>query len=110
MNPYTRNMIQDATYWPPGANDGFGGTSYGAPVGIKCRWQDKAELFRDSEGQELTSSAVVYPDRELEVKGYLFEGTTSEADPLSVEGARQVLQAGKSPALKGSKVLHKVWL
>lgn len=110
MTPYTRNMTQVATYWPPGANDGFGGVSYGAPVAIKCRWQDKAELFRDAEGQELTSSAVVYVDRPLEAKGYLFEGDSTDADPLSVDGAREVRQIGKSPSLKGSRVLHKVWL
>lgn len=110
MTPYTRNLFQDATYWPPGQNDGFGGVSYGAPVEIKCRWQDKAELFRDNEGQELTSSAVVYVDRELEAKGYLFEGITAEANPITVEGAREVRQLGASPALKGGKVLHKVWL
>ena len=110
MNPYTRNMEQDATYWPPGDADGFGGVSYGSPVEIKCRWQDKAELFRDAEGQELTSSAVAYVDRPLEVKGYLFEGTSAVADPLSVDGAREVRQLGKSPSLKGSRVLHKVWL
>ena len=110
MNPYTRNMTQDATYWPPGANDGFGGTSYGAPAAIKCRWQDKAELFRDAEGREVTSSAIVYPDQELSVRGYLLLGESVASDPQQVSGAREIRQAGTSPALKGGRVLNKVWL
>lgn len=74
LTPYTDNMFQEATYWPPGVNDGFGGVTFGAPVLIMCRWQDNAVLFRDFQGREETSSAIVYPSQPLEVRGYLALG------------------------------------
>lgn len=112
MEPYTRNMRQDATYWAPGTNDGFGNRTFAiAPVLIKCRWQDVAKLFRSATGEERTSVAIVYVDRVLEVGGYLVRGNmTQEADPTTVEGAHEVRQLGSSPNLRATQELLKVWL
>lgn len=113
LTPYTADMRQEATYWPPEGNDGYGGVLLGAPVGLMCRWQDQAVLFRSAEGREETSSAVVYPDRRLAVGGYLALGDgTSVPDPRGQSGldAREIRQAGQSPDLVGSQVLNKVWL
>lgn len=108
MQTYTRNMRQQATYWPPGQPDGFGGTTTGDPVAIRCRWENKAEQFRDALGEEATSSAVVYVDRELVLDGYL---TLSEYSGTPVDaGARQIRQVQSSPSLDGQRVLHKVML
>lgn len=85
MAPYTRNMNQTATYWPPGANDGFGGRVLGSPSLIQCRWQDNAQLFRDAEGREVTSSALVYTAEALDVRGYLALGDYVEEDAPTVE-------------------------
>lgn len=108
MNPYTRNMRQDATFWPPGSNDGFGGVAHGLPVAIKCRWQDQQALARDAEGNEFTSSAIVYTDRALAAEGYLALGTFADDDP--VESAREIRQVGSSPNLRQTTELHKAWL
>ena len=117
MAAYTSGMVQYATYWAPGVNDGFGGVAYGAPVAIMCRWQDDAALVRSAQGQEVTSSAIVYVDRALLPEGYLALGDhTSEVDsdgmldPLEVEGAHKIIQVGTSPSLDASLVLNKVWL
>lgn len=107
LTPVTRPLKQDGTYWPPGVNDGFGGVSYGAAVAIKCRWQDVAELFRDAQGQEVTSSAVVYVDRTLALRGKLALGAISGAPPSS---AREIRQAGSSPSVDAQRALLKVWL
>ena len=108
MRAYTRNMRQAATYWPPGQNDGFGGVTYGDPVPVQCRWEDKAEQFRDSEGEEATSSAVVYVDRQLGLNGYIALGEYANG-PIDA-GARQIRQRFATPSLDGRRVLHKVML
>lgn len=107
MTPRTDDMNQAATYWAPGANDGFGGVAYGAATAIKCRWQDKADLFRSPEGQELVANSVVYVDRALAIGGRLALGTFVGAPPA---GAGEVRQAGSSPALDADETLLKVWL
>lgn len=110
MTPYTRNMRHDATYWATAGNAPGGGVTYATPVAIKCRWQDKRELVRSVDGQEVTSSAVVYVDRALVDKGYLFLGTSAGANPLQVAGAREIIARGSSPDLAGDVELLKVWL
>lgn len=108
MSLYARNMNQDVTYWPPGVSDGFGGNGYGSPVAIKARWQDKAVLFRDSEGREVTSDAVVYVSHEVLNTGKLFLGVSVAS--LPVAGAKEIRAVQKSPSLNTDETLIKVML
>lgn len=106
-------MHQRATYWHPGVNDGFGNLSFAAvvPVAIMCRWEDKAVLFRNSQGQEEVSDAVIYPDRPLLLRGFVALGDhveTGPVDPRRLAGAREIRFAGSSPSLTAGLVLHKV--
>src|SRR5690554_5665001 len=110
MIPYTTNLRQSATYWPPGAPVPSGGVSFGAPVQIRCRWQDKRDLVRSADGQEVASSAIVYVDRELADKGYLYRGISAATDPRNVIGAREILARGSSPDLRANRELLKTWL
>lgn len=108
MLPYTLNMRQDATYWPPAGNDGFGGILYGSPEAVKVRWEEKSVLFRDPQGNEVMSNAVIYVSKQLEIKGQLFLGVSASSTPPV--GSREIRQVGQSPDLTQTKVLHKVWL
>lgn len=105
---YTESMPQAATYWPPTGNDGYGGTGLGDPEARACRWQDHSELFRDAQGREVLSHAVVYVDAAVELGGFLYLGETEEATPPA--GALEVRQVAASPSLDGSEVLNKAWL
>jgi len=107
---YTRNMNQALTYWPPDGVDAFGGRTFGAPQEITGRWQTKRDLFRDPDGRELVSSTVVYTDQEVEVRGYLYLGTSAASDPTTVDGAREIRNVGLSPSLDATQTLHKAWL
>ncbi len=111
--PYRRSLTQQATYWPPGVPDGFGGLDYTAsvPVLIACRWQNNAVLFRDAQGREITSAAVVYPDREIAVRGFLALGdlTSSGAGiPSQSAGAFEVRQVAAAPSLSGDRTLQSL--
>lgn len=103
-------MRQTATYWAPGAPDVFGNVSFAVPVTIKCRWQDKADLFRDANGNQVVSSSVVYPDQAVEVQGYLYLGSSALADPRNEKGAKEIRQVGSSPNLRNTQTLNKAWL
>lgn len=118
MTAYTTGMNQFATYWAPGNNDGFGDVVYNAPpVRIACRWQEKKDLVRNAQGQEVVSSATVYVDRELLPRGYLaFGDLTGDvdsdgfSDPRDEALARQIINVGTSPSIAADQILHKVWL
>lgn len=105
MKNYTRNMFHNATYWPPGENDGYGGLNRGDPENIQCRWQETAELFRDAEGSEVTSSAVIYPEKRLRIGGLLALGHDADQS-----GAREIRQVSATSDLTAGYILHKVWL
>ena len=69
---FNRNALrQDATYWASVQEDGLGGYNFGPSVNIKCRWQQKSQLFRNAEGEEVVATDIVYPDRELNKNGFL---------------------------------------
>ena len=108
---YARNMHQTATYWAPLGNDGFGARQMASPVLIRCRWQESAQLFRDSTGREVASSVVVYPAESVEMRGYLCLGDQSYIeDPRDLEGAYEIRQVQKSPNLRNTEELHKAYL
>lgn len=105
---YSENMPETLTYWAPGGNDGYGGVSYGNPTPVAGRWQDKRILFRDAQGREVVSEAVVYVDRELELAGRLLRGESADLNPPAA--AKEIRDVGRSPSLDGEEELHKVIL
>jgi len=119
MTSWTSGLNQVATYWAPSGNDGYGGKSLSAPVLINCRWQNTSVLFRDAAGREFMSQAVVYPDRELEVRGLValgdhtgavLAGEDGDEDTRPSAQALEIRQSGASPALHSDLILYKVVL
>lgn len=110
------NLNQTCVYWSPAGVNGFGEPLYADPVELACRWEDKQELFRDKEGQEVVSSAVVYPESTVVLGGYLFLGdladlsSAEEDDPRIVSNAKEIRSTGASPNLKGTQWVYKAWL
>lgn len=110
MALYSRNMHQTATYWALTGVDGYGQSEFAAPVSIECRWQDKAVLFRNPKGQEMTSSSIVYSSTDVGVKGYLKLGVDATASPIAVSDAYEIQQKQLSPSLNNDLSLLKVFL
>lgn len=94
----SRNYKQTATYWPPGAKDGYGGVVYGTPRQIQVRWEDKAEKVVGPEGQDITSRSIVYVQEDLEY-GFLYLGTSVASNPTTVAGAYPIRTLIKIPNL-----------
>jgi len=111
MRNRTRRMNQEATYWGRPTDDGLGGKTFPNPRIVRCRWQQQAELFRDNEGNEVSSAAVVYVAEPLKTEGWLALGDyTGEPDPRNVSEAYEVRQTGDAPNLRQTEELNKVWL
>jgi len=111
MQVRKRRMNQDATYWPPTEADRYGNMEFGDAEAVKVRWQDEAQVLRDTDGREFASSAVIYVDKVVEVQGVIALGDhTAEDDPANVEGAFEIRRVGQSPALQRDEKLIKVWV
>lgn len=110
MSNYTRHMKQTLTYWAFVSIDRTGRASFASPVQLRCRWQDVAVLFKDAQGQQRTSSAIIYPEYSLGLKGYVKLGADATAEPVGLAGAYEILQKGDSPNLRGTTTLNKVFV
>lgn len=105
----TRNMKQTLTRWTVTPN-GYGGYTFGAPSTMLCRWEDRNVMYRDGQGIERVSNAVVYPELDLEVEEFVYKGTSTAADPTTVEGTFQVKQFNTVPDLRNVSVVRKAML
>lgn len=99
MTVRDRNLTQAVTHWvaTPG---NLGALTFAAPVALLGHWEQKSVLFRSVEGVEETSEAVVTLNADVAVQDYIFDGTSVNADPIAVVGARQVRQFFKTPDLR----------
>ena len=110
MNFVTKMLIDDATYWQVIEADGEGWYTFEPPQHIKVRWEDRRVVFKDTEGVEQVSSAVVYTGIDLELLGYLYKGKSFEADPKHVPLSFVLQNSNKVASLKGDIVLREVIL
>ena len=99
MSVYRRSLRQTATYWAPSTRpDGTGSEpdfykekEWSSPAELICKWEDKQELFRNDDGEEMRSKAMVYLDEDVLQGGYLYLGGSTESDPKAVEGAYEIM-------------------
>lgn len=94
-----RDHPQILTYWAATPN-GNGGYDFSAPVIMRGRWEDRADLVRTPSGDEIVSKAIVYVDCDVVIGGYLYLGDTEDEDPAEVTGAYEIKQFHKIPGLR----------
>ena len=105
------NLNQDVTHWPVTGNDGYGGFTFGTPVKLDGRWEEKAELFITPDNEEVHSKVVAYLDTDIANGDYLAEGDqTATADPGTLNDAFRVRNYGKVTDLRNLNSLRKAWL
>lgn len=73
---------QDAVYWPPLGVDRNGKPTYGTPIQIKCRWDDRNELMTGPDGEQFVTKSQVMVDRVLKIKGRLMLGELPDPVPV----------------------------
>jgi hypothetical protein len=110
-----RNLKQDALYWGSPSASGWGGSDWDDPVEIKCRWELRQEVFRNAQGDEVHSQAIVYLSQDLDIGGYLRLGDLDDISsdtetPDEVDGAFEIRGFAKIPNVKGTKFVRKAWL
>lgn len=109
MAQVLRELRQTITRWPYEGSNGFGGFSFGAPVTMRGRWEDRTELFTTPQGREVVSRAVIYLEKDVEVGDYVAQGDhSSELDPIAA-GGYQVERFDRITDLRGLRTIRKAF-
>lgn len=113
----TRNCPQVCVYWGTPNPDGYGGYIWAEPVELACRWEDKEQLIRLDDGNQISSRAIVYVLQDVDLEGIMYLGTLAlltaleEDDPESIDKAYVIKKFEKSPVLGSTtEFMRKVWL
>ncbi len=111
MGPGMHNLNQDITHWPVTGSDGYGGHTYGTPVKLSGRWEDKQELFITQEREEIMSNAILYLSIATAVGDYFGEGDlTATADPSTLSDTYRSRAGNKTTSLRSLEAIRKVIL
>lgn len=107
--------VQTAVYWGNPTSDGYGGYSYDTAVEIDCRWDEKIELIRASNGEEVISRAQLLVTQDIDEGGIVYLGSLTDltageiADPGTVvSGAWKVISMAKNPLFKSTDEFVRV--
>lgn len=109
---YARMMHQIATYWAPtGATDLFGKQVFAPSVLLKCRWEDKSELYLNKASKEVISKSKIYFAQDIDIDGYLYLGQNYDVvDPRELIGAHEIQMVQRTPDLRNLSTLYVAWL
>ncbi len=111
MTIASRHLKEDITHWPVTGSNGYGGFTFGTPVKLKARWEDKSVLFRTLENEEEVSNAIVYLAVDIDVGDYFGRGDlTATADPTTLDNAFRSRNFHRSTDLRALQALRKVFL
>lgn len=101
---------QDITYWAPAGEDQFGAESYDDPIVIKGRWEDRQDQARAATGEEFTTQAIVYVDRDLAIGGRLKEGDVSIISDPILGGGQEIRGWATIPDIRNASKERKALL
>lgn len=108
-------MNQEVTHWPVTGSDGYGGFTFGCPMLMKGRWEERTELFINIENESVLSRAIVYLLDDVSNGDYLALGDYASEevaveDPGTLSGAYRIRNYGKVTDLRALNALRKAWL
>ena len=109
-----RMRRQLCCYWPFLCYNQFGEPEHGPIKEIRVRWDGAGVLYNVPSGGQLTSNAVVYPGRPIEIGSLMIEKPLSEvADPLVPENNQNVFEVKQTmttPNVRNRQVLYTAYL
>ena len=91
--------------------DGLGGFTYSTTVTMRGRWEDRNVQFREPNGNEVTSTAIVYTESDVGVGDYLVLGDyIGVADPTTLATSARVQQFNSIPDLRNLQNQRKAFM
>jgi len=88
-------LKQTSIYWDPPIRDGLGGYSWGEPIEIYSRWENRQIETKDETGTNIVANTIVWTSEDLIIGGYLMLGKWREISSEETPPFKE-----KSPPLK----------
>lgn len=108
---YKGLLKQTITLWEKTGVDGYGKSSFSTPDTFTGRWQDEKIITKGIDGaKEIVYNSVVYTDTVLQEGDFVFLGSSTTANPLTVSGAREIKNVRMSTDLNGLAPLYTAYL
>lgn len=114
----SRMRRQNAIYWPVTRIDAQNRVVLGTAVVIKCRWEDRVTEYISFDGQPQVSQVVVYVDRDVTLRGYLWLAASTGSDATLLASApadpridplgREIRSFEKLPNFRNTDTLRTV--
>lgn len=106
-------LHQKAVYWAPGSMNEFGILSFATAIELDCRWDDKASVILNQEGENINSTSQIISLTDMAVRGWLFEGELTDlpsdySDPRMVDGAKEIARFDVIPSLSDPDTQVKI--
>lgn len=103
-----RNLTETAVYWAVTGKNKYNEKTFATPDEIDCRWEDRVDVVKDSQGKEVRTRARVFVNTNVQEQGYLFRGkkkdldSADEENPYDATEAYEIKRKERVPAI-GSK-------
>jgi len=119
INALKKRLVQDVIYWTSPTPDGFGGFTFGAPVNLKCRWEDKRTIKQGDKGnepgEEYVYKSTVNILEAVEENGYLMLGKVVDlsdtgVNPETLPEAYKIKAVDKTTAVGGRVNWQTIYL
>lgn len=107
-------LKQTAVYWSPIGSDDYCKTTFDTPIEIKVRWSEEVTVFTTPQGEQKTSRATIYVDRDVLVDGVLKLGVLGDVsnltEPMQNEGAFVIAGGSKIPTMNAKQFLRIAYI
>ncbi len=110
MSFITQRLNQSATYWAVTGADNSGDPTFATPTGVKVRWEQRTVVFTRPNGEEASSTSVVFVKQDMSDGDFLFLGTSVVADPHTLKAAKEIQGSSKIPELIGAEFERRAFL
>jgi len=103
-------LNQTVTHWAVAGRDEYGDPSFAAPTTFPARVVARNEIFYDGNGNQRRSETVMMTTAAVDFGDFVYVGTSTDTDPTSVTGSRQVQAVQSATDLGGDDRVYRIML
>jgi len=104
------SVTQTLTYWTKTGENDYGEEEFSDPVVFKGRWEDRNELIRTLQNEEVVSRAIVWTPFEVSIGSMLAQGDHTGISIPEAVGALEVQASLSVPSLRTNQMEYRAIL